>query len=176
KRRALSDIGAVTAHGVGWSARVYIDECNVLGPLRSCKEDAEADLERPRAASSREQLRLAAQRMKPGFASPVSLELCGINVQYPWSPLILAGVKAVEGFTQDADCAIDVGAPPEKARVIGVVRISGCFQYDWLHLGDGPVSGWVVGNTKEAEPTPADSKTMLGRQRPRSLTVSFRAV
>ena len=96
KRRALSDIGAVTAHGVGWSARVYIDECNVLGPLRSCKEDAEADLERPRAASSREQLRLAAQRMKPGFASPVSLELCGINVQYPWSPLILAGVKAVE--------------------------------------------------------------------------------
>ena len=212
-----------SAHGVGWSARVYIDECNVLGPLRSCKEDAEADLERPRAASSEEQLRLAAQRMKPGFASPVSLELCGVNVQYPWSPLILAGVKAVEvrkyplgrypsfiagqvlflietpgqGFTQDADCAIDVGAPPEKARVIGVVRISGCFQfvdlaefdlfrdqtritsggrYDWLRLGDGPVSGWVVGNTKEAEPTPADSKTMLGWQRPRSLTVSFRAV
>ena len=223
KRRALSDIGAVTAHGAGWRARFYIDECNVLGPLRSCKEDAEADLERLRAASSRDELRLAAQRMMPAFASPVSLELCGINVQYPWSRLILAGVKAVEvrkyplgrypsfiaeqdlflietpgrGSTQDADCAIDVGAPPDKACVIGVVRFSGCFQfadlaefdlfrdqtritsggrYDWLHLGDRPIFGWVVGNTKGVEPMPADSKTMLGWQRPRPLTVSFRAV
>ena len=49
-------------------------------------------------------------------------------------------------------------------------------RYDWLHLGDGPSFGWVVGSAKEVEPMPADSKTMLGWQHPRSLTVSFRAV
>ena len=124
-----------------------------LGPLRSCKEDAEADLERLRAAFSRDELRLAAQRMMHALCQSGVSRTCGINVQYPWSRLILAGVKAVEvrkyplgrypsfiaeqdlflietpgrGSTQDADCAIDVGAPPDKACVIGVVRFSGCF-------------------------------------------------
>ncbi|CAE7576933.1 unnamed protein product [Symbiodinium natans] len=220
KRPALSELGCVAAHGTGWRARVHIGERNVLCPQRSCKDEAEADLEALRAASSYRELRLTAQRLKTGSASLLPLCLCGINIQYPWSRLIIAGVKTIEvrkyplgkypcftagqdvflietpgqRSTDGADCAIDVGPPPEHSRVIGLLRFNGCFQfadleefevfraqtrirqggkYAWSNLGDGPIFGWGVGSARELEPIPADGKTMLGWQRPRALTVSF---
>ncbi|CAE6966676.1 unnamed protein product, partial [Symbiodinium sp. CCMP2592] len=139
-------------------------------------EDAEADLERLRASSS--------------------LELYGINIQYPWNRLILAGVKTIEvckyplgrnrsfiedhdlflietpgrRSTQDADCLLERGykLSPEligrmEQEQLGEQATNAGLRgrYDWMHLVDRPIFGWVVGGAKEVEPMLADTKTML---------------
>ena len=56
-------------HGRGWRARVLLDGAKVTGPLRDEKTAAQADLDRARAADSRDGMKQVLEQLKSKVAS-----------------------------------------------------------------------------------------------------------
>ena len=104
KSRPLCDCGSIQRHGHGWRAhlsRVHIDDerRNIYGPLRDSKNKATADLNfiRDSATAGGAVERAGSLRLPAHVGSSIQrMSLCGLNVQYPWSRLIMAGRKTVE--------------------------------------------------------------------------------
>ena len=146
---------------------MYIDDerRNIYGPLRDSKKKAVADLNfiRDSATAGGAVEQAASLKLPAGVQSSIQhMSLCGLNIQYPWSRLIMAGRKTTEvrkfalghyscfsegdqiflietlgrGSTEGAIVDVEVGPPPSEAQVLGVVTFAGCFEfrdYDDFH-------------------------------------------
>ena len=56
KQKAISKLGAVVKHGNGWRVRVEISGRKMTGPLRETESEAQADLDRARQCTSRNEM------------------------------------------------------------------------------------------------------------------------
>ena len=116
KSQELSKRGLVEKHGYGWRAHfAHIRICeekgtsskekSIRGPLRDSRRKALADLKSMRECGTAAELVARAARLKdltlPSWVSNEALStrhmsLCGLNVQYPWSRLLMLGCKTME--------------------------------------------------------------------------------
>ncbi|CAE6960988.1 unnamed protein product [Symbiodinium natans] len=164
KSRPLGHRGSIQKHGGGWRAHfsnvVLCDDVqNIIGPLRESKKKAMADLNfiRDSTTVGEAAARAAALKAPAGVvSSSETLCLCGLNVQYPWSRLLMAGRKTMEvrkyalgkyrcfsageqlflietlgsGSTQGAMVDIAMAPAPLKAQVLGVIVFAGSIEFE----------------------------------------------
>jgi hypothetical protein len=56
RRKSIADLGAISAHGNGWRARLQLDGKKLDGPQRSTRAEAQEDLDRARQCNSRSEM------------------------------------------------------------------------------------------------------------------------
>ena len=239
KSQELSQRGIVEKHGYGWRAHfAHIRICeekdtSIRGPLRDSRRKALADLKSMRECGTAAELVARAARLKdPNLPASVSnevflstqrLSLCGLNVQYPWSRLLMLGRKKMEerkyalghyqcfsegeqlflietvgaGSTKGAIVDTEIGPPPSRAQVLGIITFAGATEFlddrdfdshrqdtlievdspfDWWSSGARRFFGWVVLDVKAFKmPVSVGGRprSMLGWTKPVELSFQF---
>ena len=143
-RQAFACRGNVQKHGRGFRVRFW---CGEIQNMRESKKKALADFQCLRQCSTSGDLVACAASLKAPASPPCSsqsLTLCGLNVQYPWSRLLMVQGDGCEyalgkyrcfsageqlffietlgsGSTQGAMVDIAMVRAPLKAQVLGVI-------------------------------------------------------
>lgn len=168
KPKQCSDLGRVCKKGNKWRVCVKIAGKEQCAPARDSLEETEEDLRAVRGAASRDDVpgiiamlheSRQEQRLTSGLCSrgenmqPVTLR--GLNIEHPFSQLILSGAKTIEARryplghrnithageeqflietpSKTANAAIlgdaKINPSPRYAQVVGIVRFNTSTQY-----------------------------------------------